>query len=91
METLQKLRKEFKAYGKIELMFDVYGDRVNFVGYSNDFIVEFFRRRDVLCWPDRSGYSIDFKSAQALGIPVEIGTYLVPCKDLRKREIKKYE
>ena len=70
METLQKLRKEFKTFGKVEIFYDVYNDRVNFVGF-NSFVVDFFSRRNVVADYDRAGVSISKIDAQRLGIPTE--------------------
>jgi hypothetical protein len=84
MEVISKIRKEYKAFGKVELMIDVYSDRVNFLGY-NDFMVNFFQRRGVVAHYDRGGISIDSTDATKLGIELKIGSYLASCKDLRKK------
>jgi hypothetical protein len=87
MSTIQSLRKEFKAYDKSEFCYDVYQDRVNFHGFRNENILfNFFATvRGVMIDQDRSGFSIDRKDAEALGIPTEKEAYIVSCKDLRKK------
>jgi hypothetical protein len=91
MTTIQSLRKEFKAYGKSEFCYDVYQDRVNFHGFRNENILfNFFTTvRGVMIDQDRSGFSIDRKDAEALGIPLAQDSYIVSCKDLRKKASKK--
>jgi hypothetical protein len=81
---INKIRQEYKAYGKIEVVIDVYGDRVNFLGYNN-FMVDFFARRGVVAHPDRGGISIDKRDADKLGIALAIGSYRASCKDCRKK------
>ena len=87
MNTLQALRKEFKAYGKTEIVYDVYSDRVNFYGFNNENLYfNFFTTvRGCLIDQDRSGYSISRTDAEKLGIPMDKDAYVVSCKDLRKK------
>jgi hypothetical protein len=87
MTTLQALRKDFKAYGHREFCYDVYQDRVNFHGfkYENLYTNFFTTVRGVLVDHDRSGFSIDRKDAENLGIPTEKDSYIVDCKDLRAK------
>ena len=88
MTTIQSLRKDFKAYGRSQLCYDVYCDRVNFHGFSNgDIYHNFFTTvRGVVIDPDRSGYSISIKDALRLGIPIDKPEYIIDCKDLRKKD-----
>ena len=84
MTTLTKLRKEAKAYGKNEIFYDVFCDRVNFSGFDR-WMVDFWTRRGVVADYDRSGVSIDIKDAIAHGLPVNSSTVIAPCSDLRKK------
>jgi hypothetical protein len=87
MNTLQALRKDFKAYGHREFCYDVYQDRVNFHGfaYENLYLNFFTTVRGVLIDHDRSGFSISRKDAESLGLPMTKGSYVVNCKDLRRK------
>lgn len=86
MEVINKIRKEYKAFNKTEVVIDVYSDRVNFLGYNN-WMVDFFSRRNVVAHSDRGGISISRKDAEALGIDLAIGSYIASC-DLRKKIAK---
>jgi hypothetical protein len=86
VNTVKQLQKEAKAYNQVEVFYDVYSDRLNFVGFSNTWLVDFFKRRNVIADSDRSGYSIDIKDAIALGFPTKANSYrLLP--DARKAPI----
>jgi hypothetical protein len=81
--TIKQLRAEFKCYGKVELGYDVYCDRVVFLGY-NDFVITFFNNRNVFADYDRGGISIDRKDAENLGFDLSKNEFWFQCKDLRK-------
>lgn len=83
METLTRIRKEYKTYNKSEFLIDVYSDRVCFLGF-NQWLISFFERRNVVADFDRSGVSINIKDAVNLGLDLAIGSYLVST-DLRKK------
>lgn len=84
--TVKQLQKEAKAYNAVEVFYDVYSDRLNFIGSDRTWLAEFFRRRNVIADTDRGGYSIDIKDAIALGFPVKANSYrLLP--DARKAPI----
>lgn len=84
--AVKQLQKEAKAYNQVEIFYDVYSDRLNFIGSSNAWLVDFFQRRNVLANRDRGGYSIDIKDAIALGFPTKASSYrLLP--DARKSPI----
>ncbi|NEP58451.1 MAG: hypothetical protein F6K31_15785 [Symploca sp. SIO2G7] len=84
--TVKALQKEAKAYNEVEVFYDVYTDRVNFIGYSKTWLVDFFRRRETLATSDRGGYSIDLSDAKELGLPTKAGSYrLLP--DARRKPI----
>ena len=88
---LQTIRKEYKAFGKTEMMYDVYCDRVNFVACTSFFPLSVYcDNRGIIYDRDRGGYSIDLKDAQKMGLPMEPGksTYIINTKDLRKKPIK---
>lgn len=74
--TVKQLQKEAKAYNEIEVFYDVYSDRLNFIGSDRRWLAEFFRRRNVLADQDRGGYSIDIKDAIALGFPTKANSLL---------------
>ena len=81
------LQRDMKAYRQTELVYDVYCDRVNFIGTDSfSAYVTFFNNRGIIFNRDRAGYSIDIKDAQKIGLPVEFSTYrLLP--DSRKKPI----
>ncbi|MEM8603235.1 MAG: hypothetical protein AAGF24_05315 [Cyanobacteria bacterium P01_H01_bin.121] len=82
--TLKQLRAEYKAYGQSELMYDVYSDRINFIG-QHRWIVEFFYRRNVIADLDRAGVSINIADATALSFPTQESSYRFQCRDLRRK------
>lgn len=84
--TVKQLQKEAKAFNKSEVFYDVYSDRVNFIGCDNQWLVDFFRRRDILADSDRGGFSIDIKDAIKLGFPVKANSYRLK-PDARKAPI----
>lgn len=73
--TVKALQKEAKAYNAVEVFYDVYSDRLNFIGSDSTWLVDFFRRRNVLADKDRGGYSIDIKDAIKLGFPTKANSY----------------
>ncbi len=73
--TVKALQKEAKAYNAAEVFYDVYSDRLNFIGADSTWLVDFFRRRNVLADKDRGGYSIDIKDAIRLGFPTQSNSY----------------
>lgn len=82
-ENLKKLQKEIKAYDLPELMYDVYCDRVNFVG-DRKVIRQFFERRGIMTDTDRAGFSITLNDAASFGLPMVAKCYLIP-SDARKK------
>src|SRR6476646_10266150 len=76
-DTVKKLQKEAKAYGKTEVFYDVYCDRVNFAGF-NTWMVKFFERRQVVADFDRAGVSISLEDAIKLGLPTQNRAYRIP-------------
>lgn len=85
MTTVKQLQKELKAYNKVELAYDVYGDRVNFVGF-NAWVASFFQRRNVVADYDRAGISISRKDAESLGFPVAANGYRL-LSDIRRNPV----
>jgi hypothetical protein len=94
MEVLNKLRKELKTIAQLknarkremEVMIDVYGDRI-VVGCSDSLIRDFFERRQAPCVYDRGGWSIHSRDAERLGLNLAIGSYRVQYWDLRKNGV----
>lgn len=84
--TVKQLQKEAKAYNQVEVFYDVYSDRINFIGSSNTWLVDFFRRRNVIADSDRGGYSVDIKDAIKLGFPTASNSYRLK-PDARKSPI----
>lgn len=80
----KKLQREIKAYGRTELIYDVYCDRVNFIGVNDNCLDMFFHNRNIIVWRDRGGYSIDLKDAVQVGLPLEFCTYRIS-PDSRKK------
>jgi len=83
--AVKKLQKEAKVHGKTEVAYDVYCDRVNFIGFYS-WMVSFFQRRDVVADYDRCGVSISRQDAEALGFPVAANGYRLP-SDVRRKPV----
>jgi hypothetical protein len=90
VSTVKQIRAEYRVYGKKEMLYDVYCDRVVFLGYDS-YIESFFTRRDVLATFDRGGVAIDRKDAEKLGFPTVGHTYIYSTKDLRKNQPTRIE
>ena len=85
-DTVKKLQKEAKAYGKTEVFYDVYCDRVNFAGF-NTWMIKFFERRQVVADFDRAGVSISLEDAIKLGLPTQNRAYRIPADGRKKLAI----
>ena len=85
MLKLNEIRKEYKAYNQKELVYDVYCDRINFIGCDMFLLATYCENRNIFYWRDRSGYSIDIENKGDL--PTNRATYIVNTKDLRKKAI----
>ena len=83
--NVKKLQKEISAYSDAELAYDVYSDRINFIGQGFRYR-SFFERRKIFTYQDRAGFSIDRKDAESFGLPLEANGYrLLP--DSRKKPL----
>ena len=81
--ALNQLRKEFRAFDKTEVLIDVYSDRV-VIGGENQWLIDYFTRRNVLADMDRGGVMISLNDAEALNLPAYFNTSRIySCKDLR--------
>ena len=86
-DTIKKLRKCFKAYNYPEIVYDVFCDRVNFyfAEYQYLYFNFFTECRGIIIDRDRAGYSISIDDAKKLDIPMDKASYIIQCKDIRKK------
>lgn len=85
VNDLKILQRDLKCYNRKEVYYDVYCDRVNFIGY--DFPCQnFFHIRNIILFRERAGYSIDIEDAKKIGLPIDFEHYKLP-SDSRKSPV----
>ena len=69
---LKIIQREIKAFNLRELHFDVYCDRLNFIGSDHFPLATYCDNRGIRYDRDRAGYSIDLRDAEKMGLPVKV-------------------
>lgn len=80
VKIIQNILREYKVK---ELYYEVYCDRVVFIGASTFYLSQFCWNRKIIYNRDRGGFSINLKDADKIGLPTVYDYYCIS-KDSRK-------